>query len=159
MQKRQFSDAGDGDDDMDIDNNAKKAKLNTHSTALVSFANTSQALTTTSKAEPGRTSALMAPEVSLTGHAGAIYSIAFDPTGNHLCSGSFDKQICKCIGCLITFFRRVSTHVRFSYLPHYCSFMGRLWKLSELQCAEWSQDGCSAGVLAHRKHNRVVFSR
>lgn len=95
MQKRQFSDADDGEDDMDIDNNAKKVKLNTHSTALVSFAQTSQALITTSKTEPGRTSALMAPEVCLTGHAGAVYSIAFDPTGQHLCSGSFDKQICK----------------------------------------------------------------
>lgn len=113
MQKRQFSDAGDGEEDMEIDNNAKKAKLSTHSTtALVSFAQTSHALTTTAKAEPGRTSALMAPEVNLTGHAGAIYSIAFDPTGKHLCSGSFDKQICKCAFCsFFSFFLFVAFHL------------------------------------------------
>jgi Prp8 binding protein len=84
----------------------KKAKRDTGSSALVTFATTSQALTISYKStEPGRTSSLMAPEVSLLGHEGAVYSIAFDPSGQHLCSGSFDKQICKCNQVLATMFR------------------------------------------------------
>lgn len=98
MQKRQFRDddevvdeAADGDSNV-----AKKLKRETTSTALVSIAASSQALTLSrTPAEPGRTSALMSPEVALLGHEGAVYSIAFDPAGNHLCSGSLDKQICK----------------------------------------------------------------
>lgn len=31
----------------------------------------------------------------LTGHEGAVYSISFDPTGQHIASGSFDNNICK----------------------------------------------------------------
>ncbi len=42
-----------------------------------------------------RVSSLISPELNLSGHDGAIYSLAFDPTGKHLCSGSMDKQICK----------------------------------------------------------------
>jgi WD40 repeat protein len=37
---------------------------------------------------------LAAPEISLLGHDAAIYSLSFDPTGNYLCSGSMDRQIC-----------------------------------------------------------------
>lgn len=97
MQKRQYRDEEDDAEDVDVDVNvAKKLKRDSTSTALVSIAPTSQALMLSrTPAEPGRTSALMAPEVSLLGHEGAVYSIAFDPSGNHLCSGSFDKQICK----------------------------------------------------------------
>jgi WD40 repeat protein len=47
-------------------------------------------------AEKQRKSSLMAPEVSLNGHGGAIYSIDFDPTGKFLLSASMDKQICEC---------------------------------------------------------------
>jgi WD40 repeat protein len=38
---------------------------------------------------------LAAPEITLSGHDGAIYSICFDPSGNHLCSSSMDRQIRK----------------------------------------------------------------
>jgi WD40 repeat protein len=31
----------------------------------------------------------------LTGHEGAVYSIAFDPSGQHLASGSYDRNICE----------------------------------------------------------------
>jgi len=40
-----------------------------------------------------RLSSLSAPELSLTGHEGAVYSVAFDPSGKFLCSGSLDRQI------------------------------------------------------------------
>jgi Prp8 binding protein len=42
---------------------------------------------------PGRLSSLYAPEISLSGHESAVYSIAFNPTGQYLCSGSMDRQI------------------------------------------------------------------
>lgn len=41
----------------------------------------------------GRTSSLPAPEITLLGHDNAIYSIAFSPNGEQLCSGSLDRQI------------------------------------------------------------------
>ncbi len=96
MQKRQL-DRTDGDDDInEVDTSyLKKAKREGTSTELVNFASTSQALTVSRSSEPGRTSALLAPEVSLQGHEGAVYSIDFDPSGRFLCSGSYDKQICK----------------------------------------------------------------
>ncbi|KAG5189907.1 WD40-repeat-containing domain protein [Tribonema minus] len=40
-----------------------------------------------------RTSGLVAPTMLLTGHEAAVYSVAFDPKGAHLASGSFDKTI------------------------------------------------------------------
>jgi WD40 repeat protein len=40
-------------------------------------------------------SSLSSPEIVLSGHEGAVYSIDFDPTGEFLCSASYDKQICK----------------------------------------------------------------
>ena len=43
----------------------------------------------------GRTSSLPAPEITLLGHENAIYSIAFSPNGEQLCSGSLDRQICE----------------------------------------------------------------
>ena len=42
-----------------------------------------------------RTSSLLAPTMLLTGHEGAVYSMAFDPTGQHLASGSYDRNICE----------------------------------------------------------------
>lgn len=38
---------------------------------------------------------LAGPEITLTGHEAAIYSISYDPAGEHLCSASMDKQIRK----------------------------------------------------------------
>ena len=42
-----------------------------------------------------RTSKLNAPTMLLTGHEGAVYSIDFDPSGEHLASSSLDSNICK----------------------------------------------------------------
>ena len=102
MQKRQFrEEEEDNGDECEITKRTRREPAG-GSTALVAIGSSSfTALTLSSKTvtEPGRTSSLMAPEVVLLGHAGAVYSIAFDPLGEHLCSGSFDKQIC-------TFFRK-----------------------------------------------------
>ena len=46
-----------------------------------------------------RTSALHAPTMLLSGHEGAVYSIAFDPSGQHLASASYDRNICKYKDC------------------------------------------------------------
>jgi len=42
------------------------------------------------KDEVIRTSSLTEPTIQLTGHKGSVYSLAFDRTGEVLCSGSFD---------------------------------------------------------------------
>ena len=42
-----------------------------------------------------RTSSLQAPTMLLTGHEGAVYSISFDHSGQHLASASYDRNICK----------------------------------------------------------------
>lgn len=42
---------------------------------------------------PGRTSLLAASTMLLTGHAAAVYCLQFNPTGDALASGSFDKSI------------------------------------------------------------------
>ncbi|RKU40208.1 hypothetical protein DL546_001950 [Coniochaeta pulveracea] len=44
------------------------------------------------QAEP-RTSGLNAPVMELTGHTGEIFAAKFDPTGNMIASGSFDRNI------------------------------------------------------------------
>jgi len=88
MQKRQAR-----EEDTDADGGALKRAKFDPAYALVAVPQTSSALIATSSLDPGRTSSLMTPEVSLLGHEGAIYSLAFDPSGQHLCSGSFDKQI------------------------------------------------------------------
>lgn len=41
-----------------------------------------------------RTSDLLSPTMLLSGHAGTVYSMKFDPTGQHIVSGSFDRKIC-----------------------------------------------------------------
>jgi Prp8 binding protein len=38
-------------------------------------------------------SLLPAPNLSLTGHSAAVYSLSFSPDGSSMCSGSFDKTI------------------------------------------------------------------
>ena len=47
---------------------------------------------------------LAAPEVTLLGHDGAIYSLDFDPTGKFLCSASMDRNICKSSSSSLSFF-------------------------------------------------------
>eukprot|EP00002_Diphylleia_rotans_P020493 TRINITY_DN3974_c0_g2_i1.p1 TRINITY_DN3974_c0_g2~~TRINITY_DN3974_c0_g2_i1.p1 ORF type:complete len:351 (+),score=71.00 TRINITY_DN3974_c0_g2_i1:56-1108(+) len=42
---------------------------------------------------PGRTSGLLAPNMLLTGHSHEVFSIKFNPNGNTLASGSFDRNI------------------------------------------------------------------
>jgi WD40 repeat protein len=42
-----------------------------------------------------RASSLPAPELTFIGHEAAVYTIAFDPTGEHLCSAGMDRNICK----------------------------------------------------------------
>ena len=42
-----------------------------------------------------RTSSLGAPTIQLSGHEGAVYSVAFDKDGQNLASASFDRRICK----------------------------------------------------------------
>ncbi len=43
--------------------------------------------------EEGRTSSLSASNMHLTGHKGAVYTCAFDPSGNTLASAGMDKNI------------------------------------------------------------------
>ncbi|SAM09551.1 hypothetical protein [Absidia glauca] len=40
-----------------------------------------------------RTSGLQAPVMQLTGHEGEVYSTKFDPSGQHIASGSYDRRI------------------------------------------------------------------
>jgi hypothetical protein len=42
-----------------------------------------------------RTSALRAPIMELSGHAGEVFACRFDGTGHHIASGSFDRSIRK----------------------------------------------------------------
>lgn len=94
MQKRQHGDRIEEDFSDNQSISSKRFKPDAcQSTELVAVGSSSTALTNLMR-EPGRISSLMSPEVSLSGHDGAVYSISFDPTGNYLCSGSFDKQIC-----------------------------------------------------------------
>lgn len=50
-----------------------------------------------------RTSGLAAPTMLLTGHSAAVYSLKFDPSGQHAASSSFDRSICAymCIALLL----------------------------------------------------------
>ncbi|KAI8065511.1 WD40-repeat-containing domain protein [Gongronella butleri] len=47
----------------------------------------------TSNAIIKRTSGLEAPVMQLTGHEGEIYTCEFDPSGQHIASGGFDRKI------------------------------------------------------------------
>ncbi|GAT19039.1 U5 snRNP complex subunit [Aspergillus luchuensis] len=41
-----------------------------------------------------RTSGLQAPIMEMNGHSGEIFSVRFDPTAQHIASGSMDRSIC-----------------------------------------------------------------
>eukprot|EP01035_Chromulina_nebulosa_P026856 gene26856-35223_t len=92
MLKRQYTDPQDDEEDDSSEfENIKRSRIqeNEISSALIEVKNSSTALVVGSS---GRKS-LLAEDLSLSGHEGAIYSICFDPSGNHLCSSSFDRQI------------------------------------------------------------------
>ena len=42
---------------------------------------------------PARTSALLAPTMLLTGHADQVFTVRFNPAGDLIATGSFDKTI------------------------------------------------------------------
>lgn len=42
---------------------------------------------------PARTSALLAPNMLLTGHADQVFTLRFNPAGDLIATGSFDKTI------------------------------------------------------------------
>lgn len=84
MQKR-HSPEDESDEDI---NEAKKTRFEN---SLVERKSTD--LIVTSHSQETRTSHLAAPTMLLTGHEGAIYSLCFDPSGQHLVSSSFDRQI------------------------------------------------------------------
>jgi Prp8 binding protein len=46
-----------------------------------------------SYSNPATTTSLAAPTMRLTGHTGSVYTLAYDPTGTTLASGSFDKKV------------------------------------------------------------------
>ncbi len=96
-------DVNNPDDHKFLGNNQKRSKIDNNQ--LVSYKETSQSLATTVNLrnaslvlseKASRWSSLSNPELHLTGHEGAIYTIDFDPTGQHLSSGSIDQKICKC---------------------------------------------------------------
>ncbi|KAJ9162050.1 WD40 repeat-like protein [Coniochaeta hoffmannii] len=62
------------------------------SRALTSRSNGSGSSGAVIQAEP-RTSGIQAPVMELSGHSGEIFSAKFDPTGNLIASGSFDRNI------------------------------------------------------------------
>jgi len=79
------------DDELEVAIAGKKMRPEYSGYQLVTHhAEASQELVTA-----GRTSSLSAPEITLLGHDNAIYSIAFSPNGEQLCSGSLDRQICE----------------------------------------------------------------
>jgi WD40 repeat protein len=88
------------ENNFESDSVTKKIRIDeSFSSDIVSFvdSNTANALALSnySKYAPGRSSNLESPDTVLTGHEGAVYSISFDPSGNFLCSGSYDRKICK----------------------------------------------------------------
>ena len=68
---------------------------------LVAVSNTSTTLTTFAQSNNiqekkiKRRSGLQDTNMLLSGHEGAVFSLAFDSTGKSLCSSSQDSKICK----------------------------------------------------------------
>lgn len=110
MSKRGAIDEIDEDDNVVLDrheqgngHDQKRSKIENNS-QLTTFKDNIQSLTTTVNLrnaslvlseKASRLSSLAAPELHLTGHEGAIYSIDFDASGQHLASASMDQKICK----------------------------------------------------------------
>ena len=100
--KRRETEDNNGEDDEDNDQMLKRTRADATSlvTTSSSSSSSSSAMVTSSSSsssssavEAGRTSSLHAPTMCLTGHDGAIYSVAFSPSGKHLASSSFDRKI------------------------------------------------------------------
>jgi len=93
MSKRGTSEIDEREDDFDPSTKRSKVESDNITTlsTIVHSRNTSLVL----RENATRISSLPSPELNLTGHEGAIYSISFDPTGKYLCSGSMDRNICK----------------------------------------------------------------
>ncbi|KAL7780464.1 hypothetical protein CFE70_010487 [Pyrenophora teres f. teres 0-1] len=69
-----------------------KSDANLAGSSAVAVVNGSRANGALIQAEP-RTSALQSPVMELTGHSGEIFAARFDPTGQHIASGSMDRSI------------------------------------------------------------------
>ncbi|CAG8708807.1 1789_t:CDS:2, partial [Acaulospora morrowiae] len=67
----------------------KKQKSEQPSNALVTSSGSSGSVIQTIK----RTSGLQAPIMLLNGHQGEIFTVRFNPSGQHIASGSFDRNI------------------------------------------------------------------
>lgn len=96
MSKRGASIYDDDDELESISNKRSRPNTEEQSTALItSIKSQHSSLILRDTTKNQRVSSLSAPEISLAGHDGAVYSVAFDPDGKNLCSGSMDRQICK----------------------------------------------------------------
>ena len=126
MQKR-------SNDDGDDHESSKRARF---SDELAIRPDTSNKITVTSEGVK-RTSNLSAPTILLEGHTGAVYSVAFDSTGQNLASASFDRQICKCLYSTNSIDSTMSTIYLMSPVS-ICSALGRVWRKLELQRAYWT---------------------
>lgn len=83
--------------DEEDEEHTKRGRMD-DSLSLVTVSETSTALTTIRTEEKvprmtGRRSDLLAQNMCLTGHEGAVFAISFDSTGTNLCSASFDSKI------------------------------------------------------------------
>jgi WD40 repeat protein len=88
----------------DNEQDSKRSKVDDNQRQLTTYKDNTQALTTTVNLRnaslvlterASRLSSLASPELHLTGHDGAVYSMDFDVTGQHLASASMDQKICK----------------------------------------------------------------
>mmetsp|Transcript_3673 Transcript_3673/g.4892 ORF Transcript_3673/g.4892 Transcript_3673/m.4892 type:complete len:342 (+) Transcript_3673:26-1051(+) len=67
-----------------MDGPNKRMKVDDHDTTLVSYADLSMGV---------RTSSLSNPTLQLTGHSGSVYALEYNPSGSALVSASFDKSL------------------------------------------------------------------
>ena len=78
----------------DEEENQESLKKARHDVAAP-LSTSEELIVTNSDSQNDKISDLQAPIMLLSGHTGAVYSIAFDPTGQSLASSSFDGDICK----------------------------------------------------------------
>lgn len=88
---------------------SKRIRPSDNGGALVPHEKTSDALVSTSEKvssalilrEGSRTSSLPNPEMILTGHEAAVYTLSFSPSGDYLASSGMDRNICKLLYYLL----------------------------------------------------------